>query len=176
MTFELIEQAVAPSGGLSTFTFNNIPQTFTELHLRASLRISTSAGFYFDVELDVNGESARKWTGMYGLSGSTAASTNSTFNLIGGANAPGSTANAFSMIEFWLPNYTNTTVKTGISRSSVPNASTSQLLSVNINDFTNSAAVTSITIKCSTNPFAEHSSVGLYGLASGTESGVTTSP
>lgn len=170
MSMELINRQEL-SGSSSSIVFNNIPQDKTDLFLLCSLRSST-AGTYHDMDIDINGESARQWIGAYAISTSPASNTLTSRNIIGPAAGASTTANGFSVLELYIPNYTSSGIKILHSSGIVENFSTSTYnLSYAANSITNSAAINSITISGAT--LVQGSSVALYGITAGSD-GTTT--
>jgi len=158
------------SGGATNITFNNIPADYTDLYLVTSLRVASGTSYYWDVDLNINGESAREWRGFYALGTSVSTNGSTAFNIVGGANGNGTTASTFSNIDTLITNYASTDVKALSSAGVAENDSSSQyLLTINANRITNSAPINSLTLVVASNSFAEHSSASLYGIKHGVD-------
>jgi hypothetical protein len=160
----------------ASITFSSIPQTYTDLLLVCSLRVASGTSYYWDLDLNFKGESARAWRGLYALNTSPASSSSTSFNIVGGANGNNSTASTFNNTSIYIPNYTSTGVKSISSDSVAENNSSSEFfLQINANTITNSAAVDTVTLAVSGNSFAQYSSATLYGILAGSSGGVTVS-
>ena len=176
MSMQVIEHIEVGSGGAASITFSSIPQDYTDLYLVCSLRVASGTSYYWDVDLNLNGESARNWRGLYTTGSSPASSSSSAFNIIGGANGNAATASTFANISTYIGNYTSTGVKALSSDGVVENNSgLSFLLSINANTITNSAAVDTLTLAVASNTFAEYSSATLYGITAGSDGSTTVS-
>lgn len=172
MSIELIAQERVQSSSQNDIVFSNIPQDKTDLLLLCSLRTSTG-NYYADIDIDFNGESAKQWRGFYAISNSPSSnSLTNNINIIGPAAGPNVTANGFSLLELYIPNYTSSNVKVLNSNGVAPNFSTTQYnLSYAANSITNSAAVSTITLYRAALLFG--STVYLYGITAGSD-GTTT--
>ncbi len=176
MSMTVIEHIEVGSGGAASITFSSIPQDYTDLYLVCSLRVASGTSYYWDVDLNLNGESARNWLGLYAIDPTPASSSSSAFNIIGGANGNAATASAFANISTLIGNYTSTGVKVLSSDGVAENNSVSQFfLAINANTITNSAAVDTLTLAVASNTFAEYSSATLYGITAGNDGTTTVS-
>jgi len=164
--------------------FTSIPQTYTDLvlkySLRSSARTSPASEYYEDIDITFNGESARTFRGLYAINTTPASGSLTTFNIVGFSNGYASTSNTFSNGEIYIPNYTTTGVKSLSNDAIAENNSGSQFsLTIAANTITNSAAVTTITIfmpfSAGSN-FVSGSMISLYGILKGSDGIVTTSP
>lgn len=151
------------------FTFSSIPNTYTDLVLRCSLR-STRATFSLDalwISYNGNASTIYSSTRLIGTS-TTAASNGITGNdSIYGANenAGLSTANTFTTLEFYLPSYTSAYNKCSFSFSAAETTtSTDNSLDAVSSLFLNTSAISSIKLSANGQPFAANSSFYLYGI------------
>lgn len=155
---------------VSSITFNNIPQTFTDLKLVASTRCD---GATIDVlgALRFNGDTGSNYsdTNIYG-NGSSALSgrhSSNSFSYALETNGTSSTSSTFSNNEIYLPNYTSSNYKQYINDSiaetngSTTNSGNNLLAGL----WRNSAAITSVTIfPGGEYNFAQYSTFSLYGI------------
>lgn len=164
-TYTLIASSTVGSGGASSITFSSIPGTYTDLLIKCSLRTGEAA-FYTDIDMTFNGESARRWQGLYAVTPSVGASNSTSFNIVATASAANSTASTFSNCDIYIPNYTLTTAKSISSEAAGENNSDSNFnLNFGSNTITNGAAVTSIDITpFGGNSFVQYSTAYLYGI------------
>jgi hypothetical protein len=164
-TYTLIASSTVGSGGASSIAFTSIPNTYTDLIVKCSLRTGESS-VYTDIDINFNGESARQWRGFYAVTNSTASSTSTGFNIAASANGANSTASTFSNCDIYIANYNSTGIKTLSSEGAVENNSTSSWnMNFAANSITNSAAVTSVTLApFGGNSFVQNSTAYLYGI------------
>lgn len=172
-----IQHIEVPAGGQSSIVFNNVPQLYDDLVIKASLR-TTSTNIYDDLDITFNGETARTWRGFYYVPSSVATNGSSAFNIV--AQTPGGVLaeSVFNNMELYIADYKSTGVKIISSEGVVPNASSSQyMMVINSNSVTNSAAVETITLSHAfgTYTFVQYSSATLYGITKGSSGGVTVS-
>lgn len=154
----------------ASVTFSSIPQTYTDLVLRLSMRNDEVGGVpYNDMALLINGVNSG---GLYSRTSvvkdtSTATSTRQTsanfFVLTNGSPNNSATANTFNSAEFYFPNYTGTAPKPMSGVYAHENNSTTQYMAGVAGLFSSSSAITSITL--SNGPFVAGSSFHLYGIA-----------
>jgi hypothetical protein len=167
------------SGGASSITFNNIPQTFTDLKLIVSARFTgTGTNPYFGFLLinPNNSSTGFSETYLYG-NGSSALSGRFTGNsgwLTPYRSIPNAstTSNTFSNTEIYLPNYSGSNFKQAIIDGVGEFNSTTGATSLQSSLWSNSSAITSINIagyldNSSWGNFAQYSTFSLYGITKG---------
>ncbi len=155
---------------VGSVTFNNIPQTFTDLKLVISARNNNSAGFGVGLFMQLNGTStAYSYTGIYGdgSSAGTSRFANTTEMLAGESGQSNLTANTFGNTEIYIPNYTSTNFKQVISDGVGENNGTTSLLRLYASLWQNTAAVTSLRVFYSSILFTQYSTFTLYGITKG---------
>jgi hypothetical protein len=153
-------------------TFNNIPQGFTDLVIKASARANFNA-LWHSVNITFNGNTSTTSysnTFAYGFNNTTASAA-----LTIQGNNPSSiysagtqiTANTFSNCEMYIPNYTSASFKESISESVVENnSSTNYLVLIDAATYRNTAPITSITL--TSNELANYvagTTFTLYGIS-----------
>ena len=167
-TYTLISSNVLASSAASV-TFSAIPSTYTDLVLRLSTRISeadTKASLY--VQYNSSTTAAYSRTRLIG-DGSTASSSrasNSATGLITVTDATNATANTFGSTEIYIPNYAGSTNKPASVDSRSENNATEAYTDSLAWLWSNTAAITSITIYGNLNAgsFVSGSSFYLYGI------------
>ena len=165
-----LETITVGEAGASSVTFNNIPQSgYTDLKIVASAR--TNRGTYGTdaIWIKLNGSSTG-YSGkqLYGFG--TTITSNSTTNPLenyAGATDAINTANTFSNIEWYIPNYTSSNYKSVSSDGSAEdNSSANNMNTLAASLWSNTAAITSATlIPGYGTAFAQYSTFSLYGLA-----------
>ena len=169
-TYKLISKVTVGSGGAATIEFTSIPQTYTDLLIKYSLRQSGSSA---DIQLQVrfNGNTGANYSRKTLYSDSSVIDTGQgsgeTSARFGFAQSSTYTANAFGSYEMYIPNYTSSNNKS-FSDDSVneTNAATVYGIKMGALLWSQTAAITSISIQdlvTSTN-FAQHSTARLYGI------------
>ena len=160
------------NGSAGTITFNNIPQTFTDLKVVISSRDIQSASAYTMMYFRFNGDSSStnySSTVVFGYNGTLVASSrDSSTSFIGNYWQPASssTANTHSNAEMYMPNYTGSNFKSllidGVAEN---NSSSSNALGLTAGLWRNTAAITSISIIGGS--FSTTSTFTLYGITKG---------
>jgi hypothetical protein len=169
-TMTLIASSTVGAGGASTIDFSSIPQTYTDLVLKVSAR-SSYANPWVSIGLKFNGASAGAaftWREIDG-SGTAVVSGNGNGDIYAG-DFVGSTAtaNTFSNVDIYIPNYTSSNYKS-VSTDSVTenNSSTSvQLLSAGL--WSSTAAITSLSMRLYSGvsgTISQYSTAYLYGIS-----------
>ena len=163
-TYKLIATTTVGSGGAANIEFTSIPQTFTDLKVVMSARSNTvdaSSGYYFDVFL--NGVSANR-SGRF-LQGDGSLIASGIYTPWGVYSSGDMTASVFSNGEMYIPNYTGSAYKSlSIDTVQENNATLSRAVLV-AGLWSDTAAVTSITLTAAAGLFVQHSSASLYGIS-----------
>lgn len=167
-TFTQIGSAqVAGVGGAATLTFTSIPSTYTDLVLKTSLR-GTGSLIYDAVKLTFNGTSSGYSTRYIQGNGSSATSgtsgSSAYIELIDeGATATSST---FSNSELYIPNYAGSAYKSISSDAVTETNATTIYMRLSAGLWSNSAAITSITLTPDNSAaWAQYSTAYLYGVS-----------
>jgi hypothetical protein len=168
-----IQTVTVGSGGAANIEFTNIPQTYTDLIIKLSARVSTAAD-WDDLKIAINGsttDSEYTWRALYGYSGSTVGSNTATNNtnarLQGSASANNATGSTFGSWEMYIPNYAGSNNKSVSTDYVTENNSTATIMGLATNLRTVTAAITSFRILTSSGSnFAQHSTATLYGVTS----------
>ncbi len=166
ITFRKIASVTVGVGGTSTIEFTSIPQIYTDLQLLISTREESTG--YAEIFLKFNNTTsnlATRW--LRGTGTSISAGTTANLQLLGNSSISG--ANTFSNVSFYIPNYTGSNYKSAMSDSVVENnVSNSPDVFQNIaaHLWSNTAAVSQITLFLTSDDIAEHSTATLYGISS----------
>ena len=165
-TFQLIASTTVGAGGASSIDFTSIPSTYTDLCLKISARHSGSSvanAFFIKFNGNTSSYSYRYLEGAG--SGTPGSSFGSTRNA-GVENGNTSTANTFSSAEIYIPNYAGSNNKSYSSDSVVENNATLGIQWFLAGLWSNTAAITSISIQPDTSPnaYVQYSTAYLYGV------------
>jgi hypothetical protein len=165
-TFTKIDSVTVGAGGAASVTFSAIPQTYTDLVIKASVR--TSRAFTNDalsIKLNNNTTGYSSKDATYDNGG--AVSYTDLFGVGYAINTEGNsnTANTFSNQEVYIPNYAGSNNKSFSSESVVENNGTDARVEMMASLWANTSAVTSITIDVYTgNTLLQYSTFTLYGI------------
>jgi hypothetical protein len=171
---KLIQTVTVGSGGIGSVEFNSIPQTYTDLVLVASTRISDAA--VSQPWIRFNGDTGSSYTSSWLQgTGGAAASSNLASTILICMNTPGSnaTANTFSNNVVYIPNYTSSATKTLSSDAVDENNAASAFQRIHAGLWNNTSAITQIVIGPNGTSFVQNSVFSLYGVLKGSD-GITT--
>ena len=163
-TMVALQTVTVGAGGASTITFSSIPQTYTDLVVKISARVTT--GDFVNISYRYNSSSVSySGRGIYGT-GSNVASYNTatTENDIFLTPSSAQTANTFSNQEIYIPNYTGSNSKSSSVDSAGETNNTTSYSGLLANLWSNASPVTSLTIFTSSSSFIQYSTFTLYGV------------
>lgn len=156
------------SGSAGSITFNNIPQTYTDLKIMCSAR-SSSNSFYDNLLIQLNGStSGYSMTRVFGDGTGNKYSdrfTSQNFIYLGEINGATATTNGFGIMDIVISNYRSNLFK--------------QIESINVNErdnitaytgfktgvWQNYVAITSITLTAAGGNWVSGSTFTLYGIS-----------
>ena len=163
-TFIKIASSTVGSGGVASVTFSGIPQTgYTDLVVKYSGRANDngiSDGFAIRFNGTTTGYSGRN----IGGDGTSVTSAGGTGDRFLGINGTASTANTFTNGEVYIPNYTSSNFKSYSVDYSIENNGTANFMSLGAPIWSNTAAITSITLIDDGKDLLQHSTFYLYGI------------
>ena len=173
MTMTLVETKTLGTAAAS-IEFTSIPQDGTDLVLLGSLRRGAS-GSGADVGIALNGSSSG-FTGraLYGT-GSSAASFSFDTAFLVQATTGTATSNTFSNFTLTIPNYAGATNKSFSFDTVTENNATEAYQLIQAGLWSNTAAITSLTISTASPDFAIGSLLSLYKVTKGSSGGVVVS-
>lgn len=171
-TYTLIASSTVGAGGTATITFNNIPQTYTDLKLLCSVRNDRTNGTagYLNLLFNNSSSSFTK-VDLYGISSSTGSSfgTGTLLSYFVGTDLQ--TSNTFGSLEYYIPNYTGSTNKSFSHDGTNENnsaAAESIYQGFIAGLWSNTAAITRIDINATPGSaatvFKQYSTFYLYGI------------
>jgi hypothetical protein len=166
-TYTLITSSTVGAGGAASVTFSSIPQTYTDLLLVVSSRCdvaATQAALWIYFNNDNAG--SRSDRELQGDGSSVTSGVDSGPIKIGRSNGATSTANTFSNIEVYIPNYTSSNYKSYSSNSVQENNATTgyqTMLAGLYNASTTAISRIDLYNNSSAN-FVQYSTFYLYGI------------
>lgn len=166
-TYALISSVTVGSGGAANIDFTSIPQGYTDLLIKTSVRSSASAT-NTGITLNFNNSSSnRSIRYLYANppGGNTISQTSTT--VYDGGLAVGSTATAstFNNGEIYILNYTSSNNKSLSTDSTTENNATSAFFFLTATLWSRSAAITSIKLIPASGTFDQYSTADLYGIS-----------
>jgi len=170
-TFTKIASTTAGAGGVASITFSSIPSTYTDLVVKYSLRSTANdsgGSTPIDVRLTFNGSSSGYSERMLYGTGSAAASASTSGSFINWAGTQtnnSQTASTFASNDMYIPNYAGSNNKSvsvdGVQENNAT-AAASRLVAIL---WSNTAAITSLTLSPDYGNFAQYSTATLYGIS-----------
>jgi hypothetical protein len=169
-TFTLISSVTVGSGGSASIDFTSIPNTYTDLCLKLSLR-NSYAGTYVSGKLTVNSNTSSIYTSKNIAAGGSSVSSNSygpaTQMEWGPAGANSLTANTFSNIEMYFPNYAGSNNKPiSIDGVMETNDASNNALQFWAGLAATTTAISSIQVTFNAGSWMQYSNAYLYGIVS----------
>lgn len=166
-TFSLIASSTVGAGGAANISFTSIPNTYTDLVLKLSVRSNRATvqdTFKVTFNSSASGYSFKR---VYG-DGATAASdgsTGDTFLTVGYSAGNSATASTFGNVELYIPNYAGSNNKSVSTDGVGENNGTTAYAGLFASLWANTAAITSITIEGGTSAtLLQYSTAYLYGI------------
>ena len=164
--YVLLEKITVGSAGASSVTFNSIPQTgYTDLVIKASARGDT--GSFPSLRMTVNSATTNYSNRRIYGDGTSANSDSGTPTHLVQAPVPGSseTANTFGNAEFYIPNYTGSAYKSVSFDSVSENNATTAYAMLVAGLWSQTTAISSISLFLSSGNLVSGSTFYLYGVA-----------
>jgi hypothetical protein len=152
------------AGGSANVDFTNIPQTYTDLQLVLSGRYSTSS--YPNAFISLNGSTSSFSTiALYG-DGATASSTNAVPRAASYNPGSSQTASTFGSTVIYISNYTSGNYKSYSIDTVSENNDITSYCGLFAGLWSNTAAITQVTLTPQAGNFTQHSTATLYGIKS----------
>jgi len=161
-TYTLIQSVTVGSGGAASIEFGSIPQTYTDLLVVSSVRITQTTPDSFNVYF--NGTNTNLSTRYLLGTGSSVASGALAYGYAGTANVDSFTANVFSNSSLYIPNYGGNSQKSYSVDNVTENNATLSYQNMIAGLWAQTAAITSVTLIANSTVFMQHSSASLYGI------------
>jgi len=164
-TMVALQTVTVGAGGVSSITFSSIPQTYNDLVVKFSTR-DAAAGFT-RLDISFNGSttssSGIRLTGN-GTAAASSAIPNSPTAGYGGTSGGNDTASTFTNGEIYIPNYASSNNKSYSVDNVGENNATAALAALVANLWSNTAAITSVTLTAGSGTFQQYSTATLYGV------------
>ena len=162
-TYILIASSTVGSGGAANIEFTSIPQTYTDLLVKISLRGTSNIGVA-GLILEYNSSSSNlTYIRLLG-DGSAASSYTASIGQISVVQGGNATANTFSNQEIYIPNYTSANYKSASADSVNETNATTEYMSLNAHLWSNTAAITSLKLTPNAGSLVQYSTAYLYGI------------
>ena len=162
-TFTLIASSTVGSGGASNIDFTSIPNTYTDLCLKVSLR-SNRASEYENINLRFNGSSSNLSSRRLTGTGIAAQSNTYASNIYIQVNA-NTTSNTFSSTDIYVPNYAGSTNKSVSADTVMETNATNIEMALVAGLWSNTAAINQVTIlPVDGTLWLQYSTAYLYGI------------
>ena len=167
-TYTLIQKTTLNASAAS-ITFSSIPQTFTDLVVKYSIR-GNNAQVYSGVSLKINGStttySSREISGDGASAGSATRTSLADGTFIYNAVGASATASTFSNGELYIPNYTSSNYKSISNDQVSENNATEAYAGLTANLWSTTSAITSLQfVPVHATSWDQYSSFSLYGVA-----------
>ena len=169
---ELISTLTVGAGGAASITFSSIPATYTDLVLLFSVRSSNSSTTNAAL-FSLNGSTANftdNWLQGNGSSASSNSNGGAAYGnggYLGLINGDTSTANTFSNVQLYIPNYAGSTNKTFSVNGVVENNATAGWNICVAGVWANTSAITSLSLSTYSANMKEGTTASLYGILKG---------
>jgi hypothetical protein len=163
-TYTLISSVTVGSGGAASMSFTSIPATYTDLVVVWSGRTNKS-GTTDNTEISFNGSTAN-FTGRYLEGAGSGAGGSGVFaRFVGVDSASTGTSNTFSNNMVYIPNYASSNNKSFSADSAQESNTTAAQLTLNAGLWSQTAAITSVTVTPSVGSYVQYSTAYLYGIS-----------
>jgi hypothetical protein len=163
-TYEAIATVEVGSGGAANIEFTSIPATYTDLVLKISVR-STESDTASSLRVFYNSDTSNISVREARAVNTTAASYTTSVAQVGYAGASLSTADTFGSTDVYIPNYTGSANKASSGDSAmVSTTAGNSHLVLSARLWSDSAAITSITVGTGLGTLVEYSTATLYGI------------
>ena len=167
-TYSKLAESTVGAGGTSAITFNNIPQNYTDLVIKLSIRNTAASAQSLGVKF--NGSSSGysdRWILGTGSAVSSSSDTASPMAIAYDALIGTNTASTFSSVEIYIPNYASANFKSLSSDSVSENNATAANASLFAALWSNVTAISSmqfLSYSGTSQNFAQYSTATLYGI------------
>jgi hypothetical protein len=167
-----IQTVTVGAGGSATIEFTSIPQTYTDLVIKLSGREdATSAQAMY---ISFNG-STSNFSNRYLSGDGTNPSSGQLARYVGSVFGTNGTANSFNNTDIYISNYTSTTANKSFYAINVAESNaTTAYQNTSAGLWSNTAAITSVSLVSNAGSFVQYSTATLYGVTSAAKAAKAT--
>ena len=163
-TYSKLAEVTVGSGGASTIDFSNIPQNYTDLVLKLSIR-SSRVATWDNTQIKLNGSTSNMTNRYLRGDGANAASGTLTSLYVGDIPASSATVSTFANQEVYIPNYTGSSNKSVSIDSVSENNATTAYAYLSANLWSVVTAISQISVFSGNGDnFLQYSTATLYGV------------
>lgn len=166
-TYTLIASSTVGSGGAANIEFTSIPNTYTDLLIKYSLRTTDTVSVYTDINVQLNSTNSSGGKVLYAISGTTVGSysPNAAQSFFAMADGDTATASTFGNGEIYIPNYLSSNNKSLSGDSVIENNGTNNGINLAAGLYSVTSAVTSFKLTPAASlSFKQYSTAYLYGI------------
>jgi len=166
VTYTALATTTVGGGGASTIEFTSIPSSYTDLQILYCVRSDNSATNWNNMKLSFNGSAANgSWRFLAGYNGGFAVGS-ITGQVEVWINFNASSANTFSNSSVYISNYALSDNKNIFIDTAAEGNAADQVLGFVSGLWSNSSAISSISVTPSSGNFMQYSTATLYGIKS----------
>lgn len=163
-TYTLIASSTVGSGGAANIEFTSIPNTYTDLLVKLSVRGTANIG-NASLVVEYNSNATGYTMRRIDADGATVSSANNSTGgiaIIQGGNA---TASTFGNYELYIPNYASSNNKSASLDGVNETNATTEFSFLYASLWSNTAAITSIKFTPTSGSIVQYSTAYLYGIS-----------
>lgn len=172
MAYSLVQTVEVGAGGASSITFSSIPATGKDLVLSFSARSTHAATVADNVLISLN-SSTSNFSGLYLFGNGSSVFTGTDTREVGGYVGDSATASTFSNVQVYFADYTSSANKSFSVDSVTENNSTQNSIYIDAKLWSNTAAITSITLTPTSGNFTQFTTASLYIIDADNATGAT---
>ena len=167
-TYTLISSVTVGSGGAANIEFTSIPATYTDLCIKFSGRGttgSTTTSWLMRLNSSGTSYSSKRLYGSGTAAASDSATSGGIYLVISTMPASTGTASTFGNTDIYIPNYAGSSNKSVSIDDVQENNTTQAYAELAASLWSNTSAITSLSIFPDTGNFAQYSTAYLYGIS-----------
>jgi hypothetical protein len=161
-TYKFIGSVTVGSGGASSMDFTSIPQTYTDLEILVAGRTTGSGN---GINITFNSNTSNYTNSALQGSGTTIGSYGTYNRNAGMFGYSGDTANSFGSTKIYILNYTGSNNKSYSADAVSENNGATAYMNLVAGLWSNTSAITSISLAAMDGTIVQHSTAYLYGIS-----------